>query len=49
MILGHPKDEINLPKSNALNHRRCIKKVYIARMLSDLEKYELRRESSEAV
>lgn len=49
MILGRPKTEINLPRSNSLNYRKCIKKDYIEKMIADLEKYELRRESSEAV
>lgn len=46
MILGRSKAEINLPRSNSLNDRKCIKKGYIEKMIVDLEKYELRRESS---
>lgn len=49
MLLGRPKAEINQPRSNSLDHRKCIRKDYIERMMTDLERYELRRESSEAV
>lgn len=49
MLLGKPKAEINLPRSNTLDHRKCIRRDYIDRMLADLERYELRRDSSEAV
>lgn len=36
MLLGHPKAEINLPRSNSLDHRKCIKKDFIEKMLVDL-------------
>ena len=49
MLLGKKKAEINLPRSNALNHRRCITADGLTQMMEELENYELRRESSEAV
>ncbi len=49
MLLGKPKNQINLPRSNTLNHRLCIQKAYIQKMMEGLEEYELRRQSSEAV
>lgn len=49
MLVGRPKAEISLPRSNSLDHRKCIRKDYIEKMVADLEKYELRRDSSEAV
>jgi hypothetical protein len=49
MILGYKKADINLPRSNALDHRKCLRKTFIERMMTDLENYELRRESSESV
>jgi hypothetical protein len=49
MLLGHPKREINLPRSNSLDHRKCITGEVMGKLMDELEAYELRRESSEAV
>jgi hypothetical protein len=49
MLLGYKKDEINLPRSNTLDSRKCLKKEFIKKMLVDLEGYELKRESSDSV
>ena len=49
MLLGRPKDSINLPRSNNLDHRKCITSEGVSKMMEDLDHYELRRESSEAV
>lgn len=49
MLLGYKKADINLPRSNVLDARKCLTREWIEKMLADLEKYELRRESSQTV
>ena len=49
MILGRKKEEINLPRSNALDCRKCLRKQFIETMMNQLESYQLRRQSSETV
>jgi hypothetical protein len=39
MLLGHPKDKINFPRSNTLNHRKCINFDFINTAIQNLEKY----------
>jgi hypothetical protein len=36
MLLGHPKASMNLPRSNTLDHRKCISKESIEKMLVQL-------------
>lgn len=43
MILGYKKSDINLPRSNSLDSRKCLRRTFIEKMLVDLEAYELRR------
>ena len=33
MLLGKPKEEINLPRSNALDHRKCITRDSLPKLL----------------
>ena len=49
MILNFKKEDINVPRSNSLDCRKCLKKDFIEQMMARLEEYELRRESSETV
>jgi len=49
MILGHKKEDINISRTNILDHRKCIQKAFLEKMLLDLDRYELRRDSSDSV
>ena len=33
MLLGHPKNELNMPKSNKLNHRKVISEQIMKRLI----------------
>ena len=43
MLLSHKKEDINLPRSNALDTRKCLNTEFIETMMENIEKYELRR------
>ena len=43
MLLGYPKDEINLPRKNVLNFRKVKNQKFIEEFLNKLCSYELRR------
>ena len=45
-LLGYDKKDINLTQSNQLNHRKIINPESFKNLLTRLEKYELKRESS---
>lgn len=36
MLLGHKKEEINLPRSNTLGHRKWIQKESIEKLVANL-------------
>ena len=43
MLLGYPKEEINLPRTNTLNFRKVKDQKFTEEFLSKLYAYELRR------